>query len=138
MPNSLSRSFSIAAAVAAASPALTGVTLVSSSGVATSPIANACAPPVAALPCGSRAARALAVGSGTPPGAEIRTGAPTGAAISTEAAIAPCQSSSPTRVTAAGRWAGVVEGKVASATPAALEAGSAPPTRVVFLVAKAG
>ena len=68
----------------------------------------------------------------------MRIGARTGAAIRTAAAIAPAQSSSPTRVTAAGRCAGVVEGKTASATAAALAAGSEPPTRVVLPVAKAG
>jgi hypothetical protein len=41
-------------------------------------------------------------------------------------------------VTAAGRWASFVEGKTASATPAALATGSGPPIRVVLLVAKAG
>ena len=71
-------------------------------------------------------------------GAGERSGARTGAAIRTEAAIAPAQSSSSTRVTAAGRCAAVVEGKTASATPAALVAGSEPPTLVVLPVAKAG
>ena len=42
---------------------------------------------------------------------EKRSGARTGGAISTEAAIAPAQSSSPTRVTAAGRWASVGRGE---------------------------
>ena len=68
----------------------------------------------------------------------MRIGARTGSAISTAEAIAPAQSSSSTRVTAAGRWAGVVEGNTASATAAALEAGSEPPIRVVLLVAKEG
>ncbi len=78
------------------------------------------------------------MGSGTSPPPVTSIGALTGAAISTEAAIAACQSASSTRVTAAGRCAGVVEGKTASATPAAVAAGSDPPTRVVLLVAKDG
>ena len=136
-PKSPSRSSAIAAAVAAASPFLT-IRALAPSGVATLPIANAVAPPVALSPWGSSASSASTVGSGSPSALEIRTGARTGAAIRTEAAIAPAQSSSPTRVTAAGRWAAVVEGNTASATPAALVAGSEPPTLVVLPVAKAG
>ena len=108
------------------------------SGAAAAPIAKACALSVALLPWGSSASRACAVGSGRSPPAETSSGARTGAAISTEAAIAPCQSSSSTSVTAVGRCATLAEGKTASATPAAVVAGSEPPTRVVLLVAKEG
>ena len=89
-------------------------------------------------PCGSIVARASEVAEGTPPGPEKRIGARTGSAISAAAAIPPCQSPSATRVTAAGESSGTVEGKVASAAPAAFAAALEPPTRVVFLVAKAG
>ena len=59
-----------------------------------------------ALPCGSRASQGLDARRRAAPSApEIRIGARTGAAISTAAAIAPCQSASSTRVTAAGRCA---------------------------------
>ena len=127
----------MAAAVAAALPALTAFTS-SPSGVATPPIAKIAAPPVCSLPCGSSASRASALTSGTPSAAEISSGARTGAAIRTAAASAPAQSSSPTRVTAAGCWEGSVDGNTASATPAALAAASVPPTLVVLPVAKAG
>jgi len=118
-------------------PVLTVFTL-PPSGIARSPIAKAVAPPVALPPWGSSAASASAVGSGRPSALEIRSGARTGADIKTDAAIAPAQSSSPTRLTAAGCWAALVEGNTASATPAALVAGSEPPTLVVLLVAKEG
>jgi len=80
------------------------------SGTEAAPTANALMPLVFLLPCGSRAASACAVGSGTPAASETRTGAPTGAAISTDAAIAVRQSFASTRVTAAGCCEGVVDG----------------------------
>src|ERR1700709_2629413 len=136
-PKSPARSSAIPAAVVAASPALT-TRVLPPSGAASSPIVKAVTPPVLLSPWGSSASSAWLVGSGRPSGLAMRTGARTGADIKTEAAIAPAQSSSATRVTAAGRWAGVVEGNTASATPAALVAGSEPPTLVVLPVAKAG
>ena len=137
-PRRRSRRVAIWAAVPAGSPESTRVTLPASPGRATAPTANSEAPSVSLLPCGPSAASASSLSSGIASGAEKRIGARTGGAIRTEAAIAPAQSSSPTRVTAVGCCAGVVEGKTARATPAALAAGSGPPIRVVLLVAKAG
>ncbi len=134
-PKSRSRSAAIWAAVVAGSPESTGAAL---PGKATVPIAKRGASPVAGLPCGSSASSASSLTSGISSGAEKRIGARTGGAIRTAAAIAPAQSSSPTRVTASGRWSGVVEGKTASAAPAAFATGSEPPIRVVLLVAKPG
>ena len=134
---SLFRRSAIAAARPAGLVALTWVVR-KSSGAAAEPIAKACALSVALLPWGESVSSACSVGSGRSPPEEISSGARTGAAISTEAATAPCHSSSSTSVTAVGRWATLAEGKTASATPAAVVAGSEPPTRVVLLVAKEG
>ena len=64
---------------------------------------------------------------------EIRIGARTGAAIRTEAAIAPGQSSSSTRVTAAGRCAGVGRGEDGERDAGGVggRVGAADPGRVV-------
>ena len=48
------------------------------------------------------------------------------------------QSRASMSATAPGRFSGIVAGKTARATPAALAIESAPPMRVVFFVAKAG
>ena len=93
---------------------------------------------MAAEPGGLSASRALAVRSGVASELVIRIGAPTGGAIRLAAAIPEGQSSPLTSVTAAGPLTPPVEGKTASATPAASATGSLPATRVVFLVAKAG
>ena len=102
------------------------------------PITNAWAPCAASEPAGSSVSSAAAVASGTSSAVEISSGARIGSAIRTAAAIALSQSASSTRTTASGRCFGVAEGKTASATAAAFEAGSAPPTRVVLLVANSG
>ena len=54
------------------------------------------------------------------------------------AAIPDCQSLESTSETASGPGTPPVEGNAASATPAAVAVGSAPATRVVFLVANSG
>ena len=109
-------------------------------GRATAPIAKSGRPPVALLPCGSSASSASSLTLGhARPGAEKRIGAPDRRRHQDRGGDRRrAQSSSSTRVTAAGRCAGVVEGKTASATPAAFAAGSEPPTRVVLSVAKPG
>ena len=61
-----------------------------------------------------------------------------GGAIRTEAAIAACQSEVGASATAPGWVPGAADGYTASATPAASATGSAPGTRVVFLVAVTG
>ena len=62
----------------------------------------------------------------------------TGVEARTAPAMPACQSRASISATAAGRFSGVVAGNTARATPAALAIESAPPMRVVFLVAKAG
>src|SRR4051794_8082973 len=89
-------------------------------------------------PVGFRADSAAAVASGSLPPSESRSGARTGAAMRAEAAVAARQSPWSARATAGGRVATDWPGKTERATPAASVTGSAPPTRVVFLVAKAG
>ena len=61
-----------------------------------------------------------------------------GCAARLAAAIPEAQSLSSTRLTATGPFTPPLEGKTASATPAASATGSGPATRVVFLVAKTG
>src|SRR4051794_37657421 len=70
--------------------------------------------------------------------ADSRMGALTGCAVRLAAAIPDCQSLESTRETASGPGMPPVDGKAASATPAAFATGSAPATRVVFLVANSG
>ena len=94
------------------------------------------APP--AEPVGASMLSACAVAAGSEPLPDSRIGARIGGAISTEAAIAASQSSVGASVTAAGWVPGAEDGYTASATPAASAIGSAPATRVVFLVASAG
>ena len=62
----------------------------------------------------------------------------TGVEARTAPAMPARQSRASISATAAGRFSGVVAGNTARATPAALAIESAPPMRVVFLVAKAG
>src|SRR4051812_19452283 len=69
---------------------------------------------------------------------ESRIGALTGGEVRLAAAIPDCQSPESTSETASGPATPPVDGKTASATPAALATGSAPATRVVFLVANSG
>jgi hypothetical protein len=69
---------------------------------------------------------------------DSRIGALTGCAVRLAAAIPDCQSLESTSEIASGPGTPPVEGKAASATPAALATGSAPATRVVFLVANSG
>ena len=135
-PRSLSRTFAIVAAASGPAPWIRVVW--SPSGAAASPIANAWAPCAGPEPAGSSDWIASSVASGTSSAFEISSGALIGSAISTEAATALCQSASSTRTTASGRCSGACDGNTASATPAAFEAGSAPPTLVVLLVANPG
>ena len=81
----------------------------------------------------ARSARALSAGSDSP--SAYSSGAPSGALASAEATSEAGQSRSFTSTTAAGRVAGVRPGYTASATAAAVDAGSRPARRVVFLVA---
>ena len=69
---------------------------------------------------------------------DSRIGARIGDDISTDEAIAACQSSVGASVTAVGWVPLAAEGYTAIATPAASATGSAPGTRVVFLVAVVG
>ncbi len=106
---------------------------------AASPIANTWAPAGGVAPLRVERARACAVGSGRSPSGRRPASAPRPVPPSAPRRRSrPASPTSSTRVTAAGRCAGVVEGKTASATPAAVVAGSEPPTRVVLLVAKDG
>ena len=93
---------------------------------------------MAAEPSGPSCSSAVAVSSGISPPSVSRTGAPTGAAVSDAAAIPPAQSPASTSETASGPATPPAEGKTASAAAAASAIGSAPETRVVFLVANAG
>src|ERR1700761_9237520 len=96
------------------------------------------APPAGPDPVGASAVRASLVAAGSVVGPESRTGAWMGEAISTEAAIAACQSPVGASVTAVGWVPDTTDGNTARATPAASATGSAPGTRVVFLVAVKG
>ena len=107
-------------------------------GRATSPTRTTWAPPAALDPSGRSAASASRLASGRMGPLESRIAARTGVEASTDPAIPARQSRASMSATAAGRFSGVVAGKTARATPAALAIGSAPRMRVVFFVAKAG
>src|SRR5579884_281044 len=104
----------------------------------TSPTRITCTPPAPTAPVGASRDRAWAVALGNLAAPESSTGARIGEAIITAEASAACQSSVGAIVTAAGWVPEPMEGNTASATPAASATGSAPATRVVFLVASAG
>ena len=87
---------------------------------------------------GANAVSVLEVAAGSELGPDSSTGAWMGGAISTDAAIAASQSPVGASVTAVGWVPGAAEGNTARATPAASATGSAPATRVVFLVARMG
>ena len=89
-------------------------------------------------PFGSSRSSVSSVTFGSSPLSEISSGAPIGRPASTEAAIALCQSSASTSTTAVGRSLSPVAGNSAPATPAASEAASAPPMRIVLRVALEG
>ena len=107
-------------------------------GRATSPTRTTCAPPAALAPSGCRAASASRLAGGSSGPLESRMAARIGVEARTAPAMPACQSRASMSATAPGRFSGVVAGNTARATPAALAIGSAPPMRVVFLVAKAG
>ncbi len=123
--------------MAAELPALTSVVF-RPSGLATSPIRIAWAPPASLAPVGWSFSSASAVASGSSSPSLSSTGARTGPAASWAAEMPARQSSWSTSTTALGRVSSAREGNTAWATPAALATGSAPDTRVVFLVAKTG
>src|SRR5690348_9522714 len=89
-------------------------------------------------PAGASALSVSLVADGSEVDPDSRIGARIGDDISTDEAIAACQSSVGASVTAVGWVPGAAEGYTASATPAASAIGSAPGTRVVFLVAIVG
>ena len=89
-------------------------------------------------PVGASFVSVSAVAGGSEVLPESSTGAWMGGAISTDAAIAACQSSVGASVTAVGWVPAPTDGNTATATPAASATGSAPGTRVVFLVATVG
>ena len=89
-------------------------------------------------PVGPSALSAFLVASGSESAPDNRVGARSGRDISTDAATPACQSPESTRATARGRALGSSGVKTAWATAAASAVGSAPPTRVVFLVANCG
>src|SRR5215211_3758267 len=107
-------------------------------GAVAPPIRNTWAPWLAADPPGPRASSASVVRPGMSSVPEIRIGALTGGAVRLAAAIPSRHSSESTSDTASGPDTPPVEGNTASATPAASATGSAPATRVVFLVANSG
>ena len=107
-------------------------------GRATSPTRMSCAPPAALAPSRRRAASASRLAGGRSGPLESRTAARTGVEARTAPAMPARQSRASISATAAGRFSGVVAGNTARATPAASAMASAPPMRVVFLVAKAG
>ena len=109
-----------------------------SPGAVADPIVKICLPSVFAEPVGPSARSASAVTSGTSSVPVSRIGARMGCAARLAAAIPEAQSLSSTRLTATGPFTPPLEGKTASATPAASATGSGPATRVVFLVAKTG
>src|SRR5919198_1888611 len=90
------------------------------------------------LPVGSSAPSAAELAAGRFGPSDRRIGARMGALMNTAAATPARQSPESTRVTAGGRVVAEVPEYTAWATPAASAVGSAPPTRVVFLVAKPG
>src|ERR1700761_9855807 len=89
-------------------------------------------------PAGASAFSASLVAAGSGGGPDSRIGARIGEDMSTDEAIAACQSSVGASVTAVGCVPPAADGYTAIATPAAAATGSAPGTRVVFLVAVAG
>src|SRR5436190_19169817 len=101
----------------------------------TSPMRITWAPSTAPEPVGASVLSASDVAEGREWCPDSSTGALIGEDIRTAEAIAACQSSSGAIVTAPGWVPEAAEGYTASATPAASAAGSAPATRVVFLVA---
>src|SRR4051794_16281658 len=110
----------------------------SPAGRATFPMRTTWAPPAGLEPDGARASSASDVASGRLVPWPSRTGARIGAAMRTDAASAARQSPPSTSVTALGRVPGESDGYTARAIAAASAIGSAPPTRVVFFVAKTG
>ena len=100
------------------------------------PIRITCAPPAWAAPVGCIAASAWALAAGRVEPSLYSSGAPSGALASAEAASAAGQSCSSTSTTACGRVPVVRPGYTARATAAASVAGSEPPSRVVFFVAR--
>jgi uncharacterized Zn-binding protein involved in type VI secretion len=102
----------------------------------TSPTRMTWAPPAELSPVGASSFSAPAVAVGSELGLARRIGARKGDPISEEAATAACQLSAGARVMAVGCVPAAVDGKTARATAAALEIGSLPATRVVFLVAR--
>src|SRR5919201_443808 len=102
------------------------------------PISITCAPPTAPEPVGASRLRALDVAEGSEELPERRIGAFRGPDIRTDEAIAACQSSVGAITAAAGWVPDAAEGYTASATAAASAIGSAPATRVVFLVTTPG
>ncbi len=96
------------------------------------------APPTWRAPVGSSALSAFFVASGSESDPDSRIGARSGRDISTDAATPACQSPESTSATARGRALGSSGVNTAWATAAASAVGSAPPTRVVFLVANCG
>ena len=107
-------------------------------GAGTEPTRITWAPFAAPDPVGASVDTTSAVAAGSDPAPDRSTGARIGGAIRTEAAIEAAQSSLGAMVTAAGWVPGAADGYTASATPAASATGSAPATRVVFLVASTG
>src|SRR4051812_42945989 len=97
-----------------------------------------CALPAAFEPSGPSASSASALAGGRSGPFESRIGARNGGAASTAAATAPRQSRASASTTAPGRLLFDEAGYTARDTAAASAIGSAPPTRVVFLVAKPG
>ena len=110
----------------------------SEDGLGTSPTRIACAPPTAPEPVGASRRSAPVVADGNEELPESRIGALTGPDIRTEDAIAACQLSVGAITTEGGCVLDPAEGYTASATAAASAVGSAPATRVVFLVTSHG
>src|SRR5436853_2222954 len=107
-------------------------------GAGTEPTRITWAPPSWRAPVGSRAPSAFLVASGSEPDPVSSVGARSGRDISTDAATPDCQSPESTSATARGRALDSSGVNTAWATAAASAVGSAPPTRVVFLVANCG
>src|ERR1700744_1264913 len=104
----------------------------------TAPMRMTWAPPAAPDPVGASVVSASAVALGRLVAPDRSRGAWIGGAMSTDAASAACQSAVGASATADGWVPGAADGNTATATPAASATGSAPGTRVVFLVAMVG
>ena len=135
-PNSLSRSFAIVAAASAPVPWTRVVCM--PSGASAAPTTNAWAPFAAPEPGGSSASIAVGVAPGSSSGARDQERRPDRFGHQDGRGDRALPVVFVDEGDGVGGCSGSADGKTASATSAALEAGSGPPTLVVLLVANSG